>query len=249
MTDTIKTLLATRELLHTQDNRITANPIFCVQIKRRDVGFDTAFYDTRCWYNAEESEVIYADDRDFQKPPTGDQWEEYAYKDHWETVMVAFTQAGCEEYLRQNGHNDRARAHNGDVRIYVESFNRCPEMIAIREFLMAGLPGLLEQQYGQPSDAPSDIDHKTCKHEKFVAQVNVNRLEDSGRFCADVTVKCTQCNTPFRFLGLPCGLDLNGAAVSPCGTEARLAIGTPETVANIMDGDCPVGFTVRRGDQ
>jgi hypothetical protein len=47
------------------------------------------------------------------------------------------TEAGCQEYLRLNGHNDRRRAHNGEVQIYVESFNRCPEMIAIREALMA----------------------------------------------------------------------------------------------------------------
>jgi hypothetical protein len=86
----------------------------------------------------------------------------------------------------------------------------------------------------------------TCKHEQFSAQVDVNRLEDSGRFCADVRIQCVQCGTPFRFLGLPAGTDLNGASVSVDGTEARLAIGTPETVANIMDGVCPVGFTVRR---
>lgn len=85
-----------------------------------------------------------------------------------------------------------------------------------------------------------------CKHENFAAQVDVNRLEDSGRFTADVRIACSQCGTPFRFLGLPAGVDLNGATVSVDGTEARLAIGTPETVANIIDGDCPVGFTVRR---
>lgn len=87
-----------------------------------------------------------------------------------------------------------------------------------------------------------------CKHENFAARVNVNRLEDSGRFSADVTIQCIQCGEPFRFLGLPTGLDLNGAAVSADGTEARLAIGTAETVANILDGNCPVGFTVRRSD-
>ena len=86
----------------------------------------------------------------------------------------------------------------------------------------------------------------TCKHEQFSAQVDVNRLEDSGRFSAEVRIKCAQCGAPFRFLGLPAGLDLNGASVSADGTEARLAIGTPETVANIIDGVCPVGFTVRR---
>lgn len=39
--------------------------------------------------------------------------------------------------LRLNGHNDRRRAFRGEVEIYVDSFNRCPEMIAIREALMS----------------------------------------------------------------------------------------------------------------
>lgn len=85
-----------------------------------------------------------------------------------------------------------------------------------------------------------------CKHLDFSANVKVNRLKDSGRFSADITIMCVDCKTPFRFLGLPAGLDLDGAAVSVDGTEARLAIGTDETVANIFDGDCPVGFTVRK---
>ncbi|HKB35360.1 MAG TPA: hypothetical protein VKD72_02835 [Gemmataceae bacterium] len=39
-----------------------------------------------------------------------------------------------------------------------------------------------------------------------------------------MTIRCEQCGTPFRFIGLPAGLGLNGAAVSVDGTEARLAI-------------------------
>lgn len=95
-------------------------------------------------------------------------------------------------------------------------------------------------------------DPKTCPHENFKANVAVGRIEPTPpakgmRFCADVRINCTQCGVPFRFLGLPAGLDLNGASVSVDGEEARLAIGTPDTVASIIDGDCPVGFTVRKG--
>lgn len=86
----------------------------------------------------------------------------------------------------------------------------------------------------------------SCEHKDFDAWVDVNRLEDSRRFCADIRIKCRECGEPFRFLGLPAGLDLNGASVSVDGTEAHLAIGTTETVANILDGDCPIGYTVRR---
>jgi hypothetical protein len=64
----------------------------------------------------------------------------------------------------------------------------------------------------------------SCKHEHFDARVMVNRLEDSGQFMADVTICCARCGVPFCFRGLKAGLDLSGAAVSPDGTEARLAI-------------------------
>jgi hypothetical protein len=64
----------------------------------------------------------------------------------------------------------------------------------------------------------------TCAHEHFEAKVTVNRLEDTGGFAADVTVTCIDCQMPFRFLGLPAGLDVAGATTSVDGTEARLAI-------------------------
>lgn len=85
-----------------------------------------------------------------------------------------------------------------------------------------------------------------CAHENFEASVEVSRLADSGRFMADVRVKCSQCGEPFRFLGLPTGLDLNGASVSVDGEEARLAIGTRETVANICEQNGPTMFTVHK---
>jgi hypothetical protein len=63
-----------------------------------------------------------------------------------------------------------------------------------------------------------------CKHEDFACNVAVGRLTDSGRFMADVTIKCAQCDLPFSFKGLDAGLDLEGARISPDGLEARLAI-------------------------
>lgn len=116
-----KYLTEISERLRTQDNRITENPMFCVQTKRRDVvpeGFS--------------SESVWVVDGEEVEEGTADA-EEYNICERWETVMVAFTEEGCKEYLRQNGHN------LSEPRIYVESFNRCPEMIAVRGFLMAGL--------------------------------------------------------------------------------------------------------------
>jgi hypothetical protein len=83
-----------------------------------------------------------------------------------------------------------------------------------------------------------------CKHESFVCEVDVNRLEDEHRFQADVRVRCAQCSVPFRFIGLPAGLDLNGAAVSVDGTEGRFAIAPKGEVVTPLEG--VGGFTVRR---
>lgn len=135
-TDQIKALSEIGARLRTQDNRCTANPMFCVQIKVRDVGYDWRYGDQVCWRDSGNELTIYDDDKDF-KQPVGEEWEKFGYNDRWETVMVAFTEEGCKEYLRLNGHNDRHRAHNEEVRIYAESFNRCPEMIAIRDILLS----------------------------------------------------------------------------------------------------------------
>lgn len=125
-------LAAIAERLRTQDNRITQNPMFCVQEKKRDVGYDSLWVDNKCWRDSANDITIYDDDPDFKEPPEGEEWDEFGYVDRWETVMVAFTEVGCQQYIELNGHN-----HRGELRIYVESFNRCPEMIAIREALMA----------------------------------------------------------------------------------------------------------------
>jgi len=104
--------------LKTQDNRITQNPMFCVQEEKRDVGYDSSYADNTCWYHADSGDTVY------ERPADETDYEEFGYKDRWETVMVAFTEAGCQEYIELNGHN-----HQGKLRIYAESFNRCPEMI------------------------------------------------------------------------------------------------------------------------
>lgn len=65
---------------------------------------------------------------------------------------------------------------------------------------------------------------QSCKHMQFDAQCRVARLEDSGRFLLEVQVRCIECDTPFQFLGLQPGLNLNGATVSLDGLEANIAI-------------------------
>ena len=88
-------------------------------------------------------------------------------------------------------------------------------------------------------------ERQPCEHKNFGANVNIQRLEDTKQFQADVTVWCDDCKLPFRFIGLPYGLDLNGAAVSVDGTEARLAIAPKGEVRSIVEEGVQ-GFTVRR---
>ena len=68
------------------------------------------------------------------------------------------------------------------------------------------------------------MSNEQCEHRNFSTKANVARLEDSGGFLVDIIIECSDCKSPFVFLGLPYGLNMQGAAMSPDGTEARLAI-------------------------
>ena len=82
----------------------------------------------------------------------------------------------------------------------------------------------------------------TCKHGQFAAGVKIARLEDSGRFMAEVRVRCAECGLPFEFRGLQPGLNMNGAAMSIDAQEAFLAIVPHGTEATPLD---VIGFQIR----
>jgi len=109
--------------LRTQDNRCTAEPMFCVQEKIRDRGYDAQYADgDTIWIDMESGDYV-------EVPPHTPGSEEFGYRDRWETVMVCFTEQGCKDYLELNGHNHK------ETRIFVGSFRRCDEMIRIRQWL------------------------------------------------------------------------------------------------------------------
>jgi hypothetical protein len=124
--------------LRAQDARGTQHPMFCLQIKARDVGYDPAYANNFCWLDSANETTVFDDDPGF-KEPEGEEWEQFGYVDRWETVMVAFTEGGLNQYMEADGHNVRRRAFRGETRIYVESFHRCREMIAVREGLSDSL--------------------------------------------------------------------------------------------------------------
>lgn len=154
MTDELqKQLVAMAKEIHTQDNEITANPIFMVQRHRRTYGFDPAYSDNPVWLENDDHVEI-TDFSEYQCPEcdkalSRDEFEdEYcaacsrsleqlhvtktAYQDTWENVQPFFTRKGAEEYLRINGHNLDGKEK---PRIYVESAYRNAEWIAIRKML------------------------------------------------------------------------------------------------------------------
>jgi hypothetical protein len=63
-----------------------------------------------------------------------------------------------------------------------------------------------------------------CEHQNFDATVRVARIEDAGRFMAEVQVKCADCGVPMQFMGLEPGLNFDGATVSLDGLEMSVGI-------------------------
>lgn len=84
-----------------------------------------------------------------------------------------------------------------------------------------------------------------CAHAEFDATVRVNKFDDRPGLCnVEVRAVCRACGAALRFLGLPFGLDLGGAAVSVDRKTANLAA--------VIEGDGPVelegltGYTIKR---
>lgn len=136
-------LLAIGEQLRTQDNRCTESPMFIVQ-QKRCFGCEPGEGDVDVWHD-EDWEVVHKEtsakldelDEAFEWELEEDQaimlkrHTKRGIKYNWEFCMAAFTEAGCKKYLELNGHNLI------EPRIYAQSWIRCPEMLAVRKFLMA----------------------------------------------------------------------------------------------------------------
>ncbi|EIW3887961.1 ead/Ea22-like family protein [Klebsiella pneumoniae] len=98
------------ELIRTQDNRITDQPMFVVFQKREIIGSDEHSPSRICWVwdgeevselRAKRLEALYQDGRDTRG------YDRYAMQEVDEFVTACFTEHGCKDYLHQNGHNLR----------------------------------------------------------------------------------------------------------------------------------------------
>lgn len=135
-----------RQRLLTQDNAGTSHPVFIVERKVREYGYDGNYHDaTPCWVNSDDDLTFTADsseeneygwtfkrleqfDSDLEDPPEG--WSRTHYVDRWEYVQAFLTREGADDYMASERHN------LGVARVYVGSADRNPEWQAIRELLM-----------------------------------------------------------------------------------------------------------------
>ena len=141
------------ERLRTQDNRITADPIFEVQEQKRIYGIDTDFDPKIAWMWPDEGEVdsrlaelaeSFYEERGYEPVATDDGEDEWTlsrgrgdalrrvgYHEYWEYVQPFFTEAAADQYIKENGHH-----HSGKLRVYAGSAFRNHEWQAIRAYLM-----------------------------------------------------------------------------------------------------------------
>lgn len=124
------------ELLRTQDNRITDQPMFLVEQEVTDWGYDSDYTDRFKWLNPEcdycepdDSELKWINERLAAYEGTSP-WVKCGYKKRWEFVTACFTEQGCKNYLKINGHN------LGKTRIFAAVSHGNAEYRAVRDFLI-----------------------------------------------------------------------------------------------------------------
>ena len=109
----------------TQDNLATAHPLFLVQQRIRDYGYDPLYCDSCVWVDEEGEEL---DNQEEGEEPQ-DTWT--GYRDRWEYVQTFFTRAAALQFIDNNKH----RYYN-ELRIYVDSGYRNPEWQTVRQYLI-----------------------------------------------------------------------------------------------------------------
>ena len=123
------------EAIRTEDNAGTSHPVFVVEQQQTVWAIDTDYdNDGFEWLDADGPVEPRKRDRLERLHQAGGDTGDYrrlGYKNYWEFVTACFTRKGCEDYLRQNGHNLKS------PRIYVHSGWRNDEWQRLRAALRA----------------------------------------------------------------------------------------------------------------
>ena len=131
---TAEQLTALSTELRTQDNAITADPLFVVFQEERIYGVSQDYQTNGfTWVGADDDEAKVLDkllDEDRELSIGGVTFERVWYRIVPRFVTACLTRKGAENYISRNGHN-LTKPY-----IYVESLHRNEEMIALRNHLM-----------------------------------------------------------------------------------------------------------------
>ena len=140
----IDVLKKSAQSILTQDNAATANPAYCVKERKKVFGVDKDYendgYDWACladqesWSDGDafhDALDTFANDLgEDEITINGSEYEKVYYRFQERTVTTCFTREQAQRYIDENRHNLK------NPFIYVESFNRNPEMLAMRELLI-----------------------------------------------------------------------------------------------------------------
>jgi len=159
---TMFTMEENGERIRTQDNRITAEPMFLVQELRRVYGIDTDYDPKIAWLYADESVEVDADEaarleatfqQDGNDSPEG--FQRAGYHETWEFVTCMFTEGAADLYIAQMKHR-----HSGPLRTFVDCAYRNHEWNAVRDFLAALPRSANAEQDDASTDAEKSANNK-----------------------------------------------------------------------------------------
>ncbi len=133
----MRNLKEIRESIINQDNRITDQPIFVVEKSVMIITDPDYGYDHSEWINTESGDYEKASETRSRRldallegwRETGD-WKKFYLKETWEFVTACFSEKGCKDYIKINGHNI------GKSRIYAYGSYRNHEYQAVRNALI-----------------------------------------------------------------------------------------------------------------
>jgi hypothetical protein len=124
--------------LNTQDNRITANPLFCVEQKRRVYGLGHEYTDNfiHQWkddpgyfWETEKEALKALEEGGYGEENYDDYIDKVGYYEYWDFVTAHLTEKAAQRYINENKHN------LNEPRIFVSSQHRCHEFNDVVEYL------------------------------------------------------------------------------------------------------------------
>src|SRR5690606_35061616 len=99
------------ELIRTQDNRVTDQPIFVVFQKQDVIADEDYDHDRICWVSdgceVDDDEAEALESKFHETLVVPDEYQRLAVKEVDQFVTACFTEQGCRDYLKRNRHNLR----------------------------------------------------------------------------------------------------------------------------------------------